>query len=170
MSLAIYDDRSAHPSAPDVGEITRYFYNGEPYYMREDGVPRLFGSWTWTNFSEISRDDTVSNSTSGYVTYLTLTRPNCEVGRHRVGMSMVWNLNNRDHNFIGALYIDGVEQQIFEVEPQDSGADIRYYESGFMYYDIATAGTSVIELKFKPEDHHNDAKVYHGSIEAWRVA
>jgi len=170
MSIATYDNRTTHPNAPDAGEISRYFLAGVPYYMKEDGIPVAIGvSVFGQNFGMIERTDPITNSTSEYVTYLTLNRTNCQVGKYRIGMQMTWRMNTTSYNFIGALFVDGVEKKMFEMESKDSGSDIRNHNSAFMYCDVEIVGDRVIELKFMSENSSYVATCYGATLEAWRV-
>ena len=125
----------------------------------------IFG--TYAGNSE--RKDTVTNSSTTPVVYISNTVTNAPAGRYRVGATVGWALNTSGRNIIISWKVNGVIFGEMEVEPKDSGGDIKHINSGFDYIDH-TGGDILLEMEFSPENNGDVATLFSAALEQWRVS
>ena len=147
-----------------------FFKNGNPTWKGTDGVEHTLATPAFgQNFNQ-EHDDTYRTATGSNVTAVSLTTDELAIGKYRIGQSIAWNMNTTSYNIIVELWVDGSVAESLEMETKDSGTDIRNYTTGFGYMDITAGGsTHLVEIKFRSENSSYTAKMYHQSLEFWRV-
>jgi len=171
MSVTTYSNNTTDPDVPSTDKVKFYFKDDNPHWRDDTGAVHnlsipVFGQ----NFKEES-NDTEMSATGSYVTAITLTTDELPVGRYRIGQSICWNMNTTSYNIIVEMLVDGVVAESLAMESKDANSDIRNYNTGYGYMDVNNGGsTHTISIRFKSESSSYTARMYHKSIEFWRVS
>ena len=172
MSSITLDERATTPNAPANGkQVISVDQNNGLSTRKSAGSVETLKSIFGANFASKRKDaleTTSSNSAPGRV-YDTLSISNAPLGNYMVFYKFTWRGGDSGKNLIFELRDNAstLSNTYMEIEPKDTGSDIRTPQMGFTILNLN--GNHDIDLVYRPESDGKTCYLYSWEIAVFRI-
>jgi hypothetical protein len=139
--------------------------SADTYAKKKIKKSSLYASAFGGGASDTAVDSEASTTETSYQDRVNYTTGTLQAGRYRIGFQFLAKTGGAGQ--VGQYAIDVAGGESEAVECKDN-----YYQlqSGFVYYDLASAGTINIKLKYKSGGTNSTAYIMKARVEVWKVS